>query len=128
MVLILYFWLVAADDGVMPQTREHFDIVNLLGIENGIVVLTKTDMVSKERIEEVKAQIKEEFADSFIETAPIVETNPYDLTTYDRLREVIMIVADLVDSKKQESDIFRLSVDRAFSIKRIWYSCNGNFY
>ncbi len=64
--------VIAADEGVMPQTREHFEITRLLGIERGLVVLTKTDMVDAELLELVEAEAKDLVKDSFLEAAPIV--------------------------------------------------------
>src|SRR5436189_6460921 len=68
----LVMLVIAADEGVMPQTREHFDICRLLGINAGVVVLTKTDMVDEELLELVRAEADELVAGSFLEGAPVV--------------------------------------------------------
>ena len=64
--------VIAADDGVMPQTREHFDICRLLGVRAGLVVLTKSDAVDEELLELVRAEVEELAAGSFLEGAPVV--------------------------------------------------------
>ena len=64
--------VVAADEGVMPQTREHFDITRLLGVRAGLVVLTKIDLVDEELLELVRAEVAELVADSFLAGAPVV--------------------------------------------------------
>src|SRR5881397_3529790 len=64
--------VIAADEGVMPQTREHFDICRLLGVAAGLVVLTKTDAVDEELLELVRAEAEELVAGSFLEDAPVV--------------------------------------------------------
>src|SRR5512138_797013 len=64
--------VVAADEGVMPQTREHFDICRLLGVREGLVVITKRDLVDDEMLLLVEDEVKELVADSFLSRAPIV--------------------------------------------------------
>ncbi|MGB0405154.1 MAG: GTP-binding protein, partial [Fusobacterium sp.] len=75
--------VIALDDGIMPQTREHFNISKLLGVKKGIIVLTKRDLVSKDRVEEVKKEIHEEFKNSFLENAKIFETSLNDKKSYE---------------------------------------------
>src|SRR3954471_16901696 len=65
----LVLLVVAADEGVMPQTREHFDICRLLGLENGVVALTKSDLADKETLDLARLDVAELVADSFLETA-----------------------------------------------------------
>ena len=64
--------VVAADESVMPQTREHFDICRLLGVRTGVVVLTKVDLVDEETLELVKMEVRELVADSFLEGVPMI--------------------------------------------------------
>ena len=64
-------FVIAADDGVMPQTREHFDILTLLGVRHGIVALTKVDTVGPDRIEKVTGEIRDFLTGTFLEDAPI---------------------------------------------------------
>src|ERR671922_2865533 len=67
--------VIAADEGVMPQTREHFDICRLLGVRGGLVVITKVDLVEEELIPLVVSEVKELVAGSFLENAPIVKVS-----------------------------------------------------
>ena len=67
--------VVAADEGVMPQTVEHLDILNYLGVKKGIIVLTKCDLVDEDFISLVKDEVKEKTKGLFIENAPIVEVD-----------------------------------------------------
>src|SRR5687767_15154794 len=64
--------VIAADEGVMPQTREHFDICRLLGVRNGLIVITKTDLVEEELIPLVRAEAEELVAGSFLEGSPVL--------------------------------------------------------
>ncbi|HSN58294.1 MAG TPA: GTP-binding protein, partial [Clostridiaceae bacterium] len=63
--------VIAADEGIMPQTREHFEILQLLNVKKGIIVLTKSDLVDSEWLEMVKEEVKDEFKGTFLEGAPI---------------------------------------------------------
>ena len=67
--------VIAADEGIMPQTTEHINILNLLGVENGIVVITKCDIVDQEWISLVREDITETISSTFLEGAPIVEVS-----------------------------------------------------
>ena len=109
-------FVIAADDGVMPQTREHLDILTLLGVQHGIVALTKVDCVEPARIEKVTAEVREFLIGTFLEAAPIL---PLSSITgqgfgdfYDALKELV----DAIEPKKADG-VFRLPVDRAFSVK-----------
>src|ERR687883_301769 len=78
--------VVAADEGVMPQTREHFDICKLLGVRAGLVVLTKTDLVDEELLELVRAEVEELVRGSFLEGAPVVAVSSRTGEGVDELR------------------------------------------
>lgn len=108
--------VVAADEGVMPQTREHLDICSLLGIRSGLVVLTKTDMVDAEWLELAKEDVREALKDTFLENAPIFSVSSATGQGIEELRKGIF---DLVSSlsEKSRSDILRLPVDRVFTLK-----------
>ena len=71
----LVLLVVAADEGIMPQTREHMDILNLLGIEKSIIVLNKCDLMEEDWLELVEEEIKEELAGTFLEKAPVVRVS-----------------------------------------------------
>lgn len=112
----LVLLVVAADEGIMPQTDEHINILNMLGIKKGIVVLTKYDLVDEEWLELVKEDIKEDLKDTFLENAPVVEVS--SVTKYG-LDKLIDIICNLSEEEVEERDINtipRLPIDRAFSI------------
>ncbi len=112
----LVLFVVAADESIKPQTREHFDICRLLGIPRGIVVLTKADLVDQDILGLVRLEIEEFVAGSFLEGAPIV---PVSSTTGagigDLRRELERVSLAVVE--KSAAGSFRLPIDRAFSAK-----------
>jgi selenocysteine-specific elongation factor len=108
--------VIAADEGVMPQTREHLEICRLLDIKNGLVVLTKIDMVDEEWLRLVREDLAGFFSGTFLETAPIVEVSSVTGQGIDKLLKTI---DDLV-KKIPERDVgnfFRLPIDRVFTMK-----------
>lgn len=108
--------VIAADEGVMPQTREHLDICALLGVKRGIVALTKTDMVDPEWLEMVIEDVRENLAETFLGDAPIIPVSSSSGEGLDVLREAIVeMVGTLQD--RDRTDILRLPVDRVFSLK-----------
>lgn len=108
--------VIAADEGVMPQTQEHLEILSLLGIKQGIIVLTKMDMVDKEWLEMVTEDIREHMSGTFLENAPIL---PVSSSTGEGIEELkTAIVSLLEDLPPRSSDRpVRLPVDRAFPVK-----------
>jgi selenocysteine-specific elongation factor len=108
--------VVAADEGVMPQTREHFDICRLLNIRHGLVVITKTDLVEAELLPLVHAEIEELVKDSFLEQAPVVEASARTGQGLDQLRATLKQVALSVPTRVSEM-VTRLPVDRVFTMK-----------
>jgi selenocysteine-specific elongation factor len=108
--------VVAADESVMPQTREHFDICRLLGVRAGVVVLTKVDLVDDETLELVKLEVRELVADSFLEEVPMI---PVSVRSGFGLNELRMEFAGLANQPKAAGTkgILRLPVDRTFSVK-----------
>ncbi|XCN71666.1 MAG: selenocysteine-specific translation elongation factor [Candidatus Electrothrix aestuarii] len=109
-------FIVAADEGIMPQTREHFDICKLLGVKDGLIVLTKKDMVEEEWLEMVQEEVREFFADSFLEDAPIL---PVSSITGEGIEDVKKVLDEKVRKIKFQEEFgpFRLAVDRVFSMK-----------
>lgn len=107
--------VVAADEGVMPQTKEHLNILTLLKIKKGIIVLTKTDMVDEEWLEIIKEQVKEDVADTFLEEATIIPVSSVTGEGLDKLVREIDRVTEIVEPKDVDKP-FRLPVDRVFSI------------
>jgi selenocysteine-specific elongation factor len=112
----LVLFVVAADESIKPQTREHFEICRLLGIRKGIVALTKADLVDPEIVELVSLEVGEFVAGSFLEGAPVL---PVSSTTGQGLEELRTQLASLASSiaQKSASGPFRLPIDRAFSVK-----------
>lgn len=107
--------VVAADEGVMPQTQEHLNILNLLQVERGIIALTKCDMVEEEWLELVKEDVQKAVADTFLKNAPIV---PVSSTKKVGIENLIQKVDEMTMtiSSRDESKPFRLPIDRVFSV------------
>jgi selenocysteine-specific elongation factor len=108
--------VIAADEGVMPQTREHFDICRLLETKTGLIVITKTDMVDDELLELVKAEAEELVAGSFLENAPIVCVSSKTNFGIEELKETLREVAKKIPSRSSET-VVRLPVDRSFTMR-----------
>ncbi len=109
-------FVIAADDGVMPQTREHLDILTLLGVEHGIVALTKADCVGPDRLESVTAEIKDFLVGTFLENAPIIPVSSITGQGFDTFSEALKELVNSIEPKKTDG-VFRLPVERAFSVK-----------
>jgi selenocysteine-specific elongation factor len=107
--------VIAADEGVMPQTREHFNILSLLKVKKGIIALTKKDMVDQEWLEMIIEQIREEVADSFLEEAKIIPVSSMTREGINELISEIDSVTEVVEEKDTHEG-FRLPVDRVFTI------------
>jgi len=108
--------VVAADEGVMPQTREHLDICGLLGITRGVVALTKADLVDGELRELAAADVAETLRGTFLEGAPIVPVSARSGEGLDALRSAIAAALREVPGKDPEG-LTRLPIDRVFSMK-----------
>jgi len=108
--------VIAADDGVMPQTREHLDILTLLGVKYGIVALTKVDCVPPERIRIVTDQIGEFLAGTFLQDAPILPISSVTGQGFDTFYESLKELVEGIEPKSSDG-VFRLPVERAFSVK-----------
>ncbi|MCD4674609.1 MAG: selenocysteine-specific translation elongation factor [Desulfobacula sp.] len=108
--------VIAADEGVMPQTREHMEICNLMGIEHGIIALTKIDMVDEDLLELALEDISDFVQGTFLEDKPII---PVSSVTNEGLDEFIKTLETICANIPQRkfSSIFRLPVDRVFSMK-----------
>lgn len=107
--------IIAADEGIMPQTVEHFGILSLLEIKHGVIVITKADLVDDDWIEMVKGEIQEKFQGSFLEKAPIVSVSAHNGKGLDELKEALSLTVSKVQDKKL-SIPFRLPIDRVFSV------------
>ncbi|NEU03398.1 selenocysteine-specific translation elongation factor [Clostridium senegalense] len=108
--------VIAADEGIMPQTREHLEILQLLNVKKGIIVLTKADLVDDEWIDMIKGDIKKEFEGTFLKNAPIHEVSSKTKSGFGALTEDIEKLTSEVNPKDTEGH-FRLPVDRVFTIK-----------
>lgn len=112
----LVLLVIAADEGIMPQTREHVDILHLLGIEKSIIVLNKCDMVEEEWLQLVEEEVREELEGTFLEHAPVVKTSA---VTGQGLDELIALIEQMTGDEmvvKDTQTIPRLPIDRAFSL------------
>lgn len=108
--------VVAADDGPMPQTREHLQILELLGVSQGLVALTKIDRVSTTRVAEVRAEVAALLAGTALADAPILPTSSEDAASVNALRRALLerAAAHVAERRPQP---FRMAIDRVFTLK-----------
>src|SRR5882672_11575550 len=112
----LVLLVIAADESIKPQTREHFDICRLLGVKRGIVVLTKTDLVDADTAGLVRLEVEDYLRGSFLEGAPIVPVSTRTRAGLLELKDALLAATQQI-SGKNASSYFRLPIDRAFAIK-----------
>ena len=105
--------VVAADEGVMPQTREHLDIIDFLEVERGVVALTKSDLVDEEAIEIARLDAEEAIASTTINGAPIIPVSSTTGAGLDELKRALVAAAATIHARP-ESGAFRLPIDRVF--------------
>jgi selenocysteine-specific elongation factor len=108
--------VIAADEGVMPQTQEHFDICRLLGVQHGLVVISKTDLVEDELLSLVTAEVEELVAGSFLQDAPVVLVSARTGSGLEEFRTLLREIADRVPARSSDF-VTRLPIDRAFTMK-----------
>lgn len=108
--------VVAADEGFMPQTVEHLGILSLLGIREGLVVITKTDMVDEDWVEMIREDVKEQVKGTFLEGKPILPVSAYTGAGIPQLREQLRQLVQKTGEKSLRTP-FRLPVDRVFSVE-----------
>jgi selenocysteine-specific elongation factor len=108
--------VVAADDGIMPQTREHLDILTLLGIRHGLVALTKIDRVAPDDLELARAELEEFLRGTFLEAAPILPLSNVTAEGFDKFFEALFRLLESIEPKRCDG-VFRVPLDRAFSAK-----------
>jgi selenocysteine-specific elongation factor len=108
--------VIAADESVMPQTREHFDICRLLDVQKGIVVITKSDLVDEDLLQLVRAEAQELVAGSFLEGAPVVAVSSRTGEGTEELKEALREVGSRV-SERSSDYVARLPIDRAFTMR-----------
>ncbi len=112
----LVLMVIAADEGIMPQTEEHLEICELLGIRNGLIAITKIDMVEEDWLELVKEDIESFVKDTFLKDAPIIPVSSLTGEGIDTLRLAIEDIVKQIE-RKTSSGPFRLPIDRVFTIK-----------
>ena len=110
----LVLLVIAADEGIMPQTREHMDILNLLGIEKSIIVLNKCDLVDEEWLEMMEEDVREELSGTFLEHAPLIRVSA---ATGEGLGDLVKEIEHQTRDEVVQKDIHtipRLPIDRVF--------------
>ena len=108
--------VIAADESIKPQTREHFDICRLLGVKRGVVALTKSDLVDSDTLELVRLEVEEFFRGSFLEQAPLVPVSAKTGRGLGELKKALNEAAAAA-ATKDTAQYFRLPIDRAFAMK-----------
>jgi selenocysteine-specific elongation factor len=108
--------IIAADEGVMPQTKEHLEICQLLNVQSGIVVITKVDLVETDWLELVKEDVTEYLSGTFLEDAPLIEVSS---ATGEGIDDLLNAIDNLVEKipEREAGNYFRLPVDRVFTMK-----------
>ena len=109
-------FVVAADESIKPQTREHFDICRLLEVRSGVIALTKSDVADPEIAELTRLEVEEMVAGSFLEHAPVVNVSAVTGAGLTELREALVEAARRITAKDSGGN-FRLPIDRAFTMK-----------
>jgi selenocysteine-specific elongation factor len=112
----LVLLVIAADEAIKPQTREHFDICRLLGVKRGVIALTKTDLVDPDTAELVRLDLEEFVKGSFLEGAPIIALSAKTGAGLPELKKVLLDSAGKIEEKHAER-YFRLPIDRSFVVK-----------
>jgi selenocysteine-specific elongation factor len=112
----LVMLVVAADESIKPQTREHFDICRLLGVRHGLVVITKSDLIDHDLLETVRLEVQEFVAGSFLEGAPVIAVSARSGEGLETLKAELLRLGGAI-SPKPAGLPFRLPIDRAFVMK-----------
>jgi selenocysteine-specific elongation factor len=108
--------VVAADDGVMPQTREHLDILELLGVPKGVIAVTKCDLADPEWVDLVEEDLRALVAGTFLEGGPVLRVDSLSGRGIPELKDALSLLAE-EKSPPGSSALFRLPVDRVFTVK-----------
>jgi selenocysteine-specific elongation factor len=112
----LVLLVIAADEGIEPQTREHFDICRLLSIRRGITVLTKSDLVDSDTLDVVRLEVEDFLRGSFLENSPIIPVSSLKGSGLDDLKRELLRAANLTPSRDSNA-ITRLPIDRVFTMR-----------
>jgi selenocysteine-specific elongation factor len=118
-------FVIAADSGVMPQTREHLRIMDVLGIKKGIIVMTKVDLVEDELLELAKEEIQELIQGTFLEEAQIVPVSSHTKEGIEDLKKAIHEMTKIVEERPVQG-LFRMFIDRIFSVAGFGTVVNGS--
>ena len=118
---------VAADDGIMPQTEEHLQILQLLGLKSGTVVLNKVDTVDETQLRQIVLQTREFLKQTFLRDAPIIEVSAKTGSGINGLRKELVTTANRLE-KQQRPRAFRLAIDRVFSRQGLGTVVTGTVY
>ena len=110
----LVLLVVAADDGVMPQTREHLHIMELLGVGRGLIALTKIDMVESDLVDLAEEDVRDYVRGTFLDDAPLVRVSAKNGEGMDSLRDVLFSLAAGAEPRSKEG-VFRMPIQRVFS-------------
>lgn len=110
-------FVIACDDGIMPQTLEHAEIIELLGVKKGLVILTKRDLSDSESISNLKLEIQSVFKNSPISTFPVIEVSSKDPKSYENLKKCLEEQILSLPIRHTENNFFKMSIDRVFSVK-----------
>ena len=123
----LVLLVVAADEGIMPQTREHMDIIRFLGIDRGIIVLTKKDLVEEEWLEMVAEEVRDWAEDTFLAQAPVISVSSH---TGDGIEELLEEIDRNLETipVRDHSEPFRMPIDRVFTKKGSGAVVTGTVY
>lgn len=113
----IILFVIACDDGIKPQTLEHADIINILGVKRGIILLTKRDLADENKVLELKKNVRELFKNSYLENSPILEISEKDSKSFEKLKEVLENEILKIEEDRAENKDFRLDIDRVFSVK-----------
>ena len=116
--------VIAADDGVMPQSREHLDVLRLLEVERGVVVINKADLVEEEWLDLVEEEVREFARGTFLAQAEIFRVSALSGAGIDPLRQRLLAMVEDTATKRTDAP-FRLPVDRAFGVKGFGPVCTG---
>lgn len=119
--------VIAADEGVMPQTKEHLEILQLLNIKKGLVVLTKKDMVDEEWLEMIKEDVKDRVKGTFLENSPIIPVSSKTGEGINKIMEYVEEASEEVEAKDTMGH-FRMPVDRVFSVSGFGTVVTGTIY
>jgi len=120
--------LVAADDGVMPQTREHLAVLSLLGLSRGAVAVTKVDRADSERVAAVQDEVAALLADTSLAGAPVLPVSAQTGTGLAALRELLFDAARSTAHRATEGAAFRLAIDRAFTLAGVGTVVTGTIH